>query len=289
MEIGEWALAIACWVLLGIILFCKAITWEIRGRKGIGIFLRLFAAVGGIALSVLLIMITDLRKPVDEPWSNLQKIGSHKTASQQKAHVPEPVEPVAIYMACQFDHYPITIPAGTSIHLLRIYPDFLKEIPGFPTTGIFHDVTAGDKGMTWPSISDGSWPSKREISDNIKHGKFTAPFIFKCDLSSLGKTTVEDVSIPILVRPAKNNPKGLVYQIAFDPLPAGTHFVFYVVNYCEDEVVVNWPDNLYVHVLGEESRRKVPLKMIKRDWPSNLMLFYPPGFKWSVAQNCNWM
>jgi len=165
----------------------------------------------------------------------------------------------------------------------------LKEIPGFTTTGIFHDVTAGDKGMTWPSISDGSWPSKREISDNIKHGKFTAPFIFKCDLSSLGKTTVEDVSIPILVRPAKNNPKGLVYQIAFDPLPAGTHFVFYVVNYCEDEVVVNWPDNLYVHVLGEESRRKVPLKMIKRDWPSNLMLFYPPGFKWSVAQNCNWM
>ena len=75
MQIGEWAGAVACWVLLGIILVGKALAWKgVDGRKKLTAFLRFLAAVGAVAISVLLITITDLRKPENEPWSNLLKL-----------------------------------------------------------------------------------------------------------------------------------------------------------------------------------------------------------------------
>lgn len=79
MQIGEWMAAITCWVLLGIILFSKALAWEgVKSSAGLSRFLRFFYAFGAVTTCVLLITITDLRKPDDEPWSNLEKIG-HKS------------------------------------------------------------------------------------------------------------------------------------------------------------------------------------------------------------------
>jgi hypothetical protein len=60
--------------VFGFILLAKALAWEgVRGHKWLTIFLRLFSAVGAVAVCVVLIMITELRKPDEEPWSNLQK------------------------------------------------------------------------------------------------------------------------------------------------------------------------------------------------------------------------
>lgn len=78
MQVGEWAAALVCWVLFGFILFAKALTWDgIPGHKQFTPFLRLVYAAGALTLCVLLITITDLRKPEDEPWSNLQKLWEH--------------------------------------------------------------------------------------------------------------------------------------------------------------------------------------------------------------------
>jgi hypothetical protein len=83
MQIGEWAGAMACWVVLGIILFSKALAWEgTQGRAGITALLRLLSAMGAIAVSVLMITITGLRKPENEPWSNLQELWKHKVVAQ---------------------------------------------------------------------------------------------------------------------------------------------------------------------------------------------------------------
>ena len=210
-----------------------------------------------------------------------------KELSPAKEVIP-PLEQIAVYMECQWSHYPVTIPPTSTVHVLRLHPDFLKGNPSFRAEGIFHDFTAGDKALTWPSVSDGKWPSKAEAFEAMKKGIMQSPFLFKCDLKSFGKTTIEEVSIPMWVRPMEKDAKGRVYQIPFDPLTTGMDFPFYVVNYCSSQIYVTWPDTLRVHVLGEPDNRVVPLKMIKRDWPGDLMIFMPSAFKWSGIQNCDW-
>jgi hypothetical protein len=74
MQIGEWAFAVGCWFLLGFILISEALGWKgTKEQKGTGIFIRFCLACGALVLCVTLVTITDLRKPEDEPWSNLQK------------------------------------------------------------------------------------------------------------------------------------------------------------------------------------------------------------------------
>ncbi len=75
MQIGEWALAIACWVLFGFFGFAKALGWGTdEGVRKPASFVRFFSAAGALVLCVLLITITTLRKQENEPWSNLQKL-----------------------------------------------------------------------------------------------------------------------------------------------------------------------------------------------------------------------
>jgi hypothetical protein len=74
MQIGEWAASVACWVTLACILFAKMMAWEgIRGQKGLTAVLRTSGIMGVIAGCVTMVAITALRKPDNEPWSNLQK------------------------------------------------------------------------------------------------------------------------------------------------------------------------------------------------------------------------
>jgi len=290
MQIGEWAAAVACWVLVGAVLFIKALAWKgISERKRLTVFLRAISSVGALGLSVLLIMVTTLRKPETEPWTNLQKLHKAAAIAENQPANTQPVDNVAVYLECQWGQYPIKIPPGATIHVMRLHPALLKGSPSFGAIGVFHDVIATNEAVTWPSKPDGAWPSRAESMESLKKGVTQAPFMFKCDLSSFGKSAVEDISIPMLVRPNQAGAKGRVYQVVFDPLLTGSHFPFYVVNYCQEQIYVTWPDSLRVHVLGEDAYRTVPLKMIKRDWPGNLMIFMPAGFKWNTGtQGCNW-
>jgi hypothetical protein len=91
MQIGEWAAAVTCWVLLAFIGFAKALGWGRAGDvEASPAIMKFFAAAGTLALCVLLIAITTLRKPDTEPWSNLLKL-RHKpvTGSAQTPAEPE--------------------------------------------------------------------------------------------------------------------------------------------------------------------------------------------------------
>lgn len=68
MQIGEWLLAIAVFVLLGFLLMAKSLTWNTHWA------LRSLAFLCSIALCTGLIAITTLHKPENEPWTNLQKL-----------------------------------------------------------------------------------------------------------------------------------------------------------------------------------------------------------------------
>ena len=75
MQIGEWALAVACWVLLGFLGLAKALRWGIfESDQKPPALVRFFSATGALVLCVLLITITVLRRPESEPWSNLVKL-----------------------------------------------------------------------------------------------------------------------------------------------------------------------------------------------------------------------
>lgn len=75
MQIGEWAAAITCWALIA----CIGVVAALRPRKAQEIaqpshwFLRTLGAVFSLLIAIMLIAITDLRKPEAEPWSNLAK------------------------------------------------------------------------------------------------------------------------------------------------------------------------------------------------------------------------
>ncbi len=73
MQVGEYMGAIACWVALGFLLFAKAIAWNAPNKIA-----KFCIATLVFAVPVLLITITSLRKPDDEPWSNLQKLWQQK-------------------------------------------------------------------------------------------------------------------------------------------------------------------------------------------------------------------
>lgn len=192
------------------------------------------------------------------------------------------LEPVAIYISCEWNHYPIKISAGSTLHVIRLYPPILSGNPTVSSLGIFDDIPAPtDKDRTWPSKSDGQWLSGPELMKVAG-----AQVLFKCELSSYGRVPVEDILIPMTVANAEN--KRRVYQVVFDPLSSGGRFPFSVVNWCPTEIYVTWPEFITVHVLGEPAKRRVPLKIIKRDWPADLMLFPPSAFKWTGVQQCNW-
>jgi hypothetical protein len=74
MQIGEWAAAVALWVVVGFLLLVKSLTWSSPGPRWLNITLRIASPLSSIVLCVLLIMITSLRKPDAEPWTNLAKV-----------------------------------------------------------------------------------------------------------------------------------------------------------------------------------------------------------------------
>jgi hypothetical protein len=77
--------------ILGFILVAKALAWGgVKGRKELTPVLRFVFVVVALAVCVLLITITDLRKPDNEPWSNLQKLWLHQelsTEPDQRGHL----------------------------------------------------------------------------------------------------------------------------------------------------------------------------------------------------------
>lgn len=77
IQIGEYAVAITCWVILAILWVAKVYLADntVHPFRGVGTFIH---AAFAVIVCVLLITMTTLRKPEDEPWSNLQKIWSRE-------------------------------------------------------------------------------------------------------------------------------------------------------------------------------------------------------------------
>jgi hypothetical protein len=115
------------------------------------------------------------------------------------------------------------------------------------------------------------------------------PFTAKCELSSYGAVTLDEIGLTMLVDTTDG--KRHSYPVAFDPLMSGHPFPFYVVSVCSSGViprVIQWDDFANVRVLGEQKTRRVPLRYEKRNWPSQLLGFWGSNFVWNGLDNCQW-
>lgn len=86
MQIGEWFFAVCLFVVLGFLLFAKALTLN-------GWIKNIAGCIGAVALSGVLIAITALHKPDSEPWSNLQKPWHQKDRQDIRLEFTQPSDP----------------------------------------------------------------------------------------------------------------------------------------------------------------------------------------------------
>jgi pimeloyl-ACP methyl ester carboxylesterase len=202
----------------------------------------------------------------------------------------KPFTPVSLSFGCGWGHIPIHIPAGKSIHVIRLLPGILRGNPRIPELGLFEDVSATDEmPLDWPSERDGRWMTSDEIKDTItKTGAMPTGTSSKCEITNYGPATLDSVRLTLLIDTSDRQRHQ--YVVPFDPLVSDQPFTFYLVDFCSSGVLpmlVQWTDLAVVHVVGEQGERQVDLNFEKKDWPSSL----PPimggsPFLWNGTNDC---
>jgi hypothetical protein len=284
MQIGESFFAICCFVVMGFLLFAKALTLNGWAKN-------LAGCAGAVILSGILITITVLHKPDMEPWSNLQKFGTrspHPTPA-----IPE--TPISFRLGCNLYGLPIHIQGGSSIHILRITPGTLiptNDQHIIPDQGSFETITAEvDKPRDYPSEDNGRWLTKDELTESLKKGRGANPFISKCTLTSYTSATLDDIVAVLLVD--TRDEKHHSYWVPFDPIMSSKSYEFYVISPCTSGVIpqmVQWNPTVLVRVLGESKIKTVPLRFEKQVFPPQLLAgsFGPSSFLWDGVGECKW-
>ncbi len=202
-------------------------------------------------------------------------------------------EPLALSMSCASESLPISIPAATTVHVVRIRPSLLLggDLNSFSGGGIMEDVSSGrGKTRNWPSEGEGRWLSDNERKKLLaKTGGVASSGIYKCDISSLGKATLEEVTLKLNVTllDANRDYEEHVYTISTDPLSGTAPFTFYIVNPCAARVFAYWPEVASVKVVGQPNRHDVPLGWVRRLDLGNPMVFMPAAWRWNeIDETC---
>jgi hypothetical protein len=210
---------------------------------------------------------------------------------------PPPFNPVpltALYIGCAFDHIPINIRSGTSIHVMWLDPSILREnLNGFPFVGPFDDIfaPAGQKVLKWPTSKDGRWMNSREEDEVMRAipKEAPTPAAFRCTLNNYA-ITLDEITAKFIVDTSDG--KRHTYDVRFNPSVLGQPFEFYVINKCSTgtvPVAAQWGDTATVRILGEANRRTIPLQFERKPFPSNLIPLGASLFIWNDRRSgCKW-
>jgi hypothetical protein len=174
---------------------------------------------------------------------------------------------VGLFLECNFQDFPLTIPTASRILILQVHPSTIKAHAGL------YEVDAPlEKSRRWPSEDEANllpFPAAAK-------GRVNPNFVgLKCTLKKYGDPiTADRISIRL------NFSVGGTYDLFTDPLEsrgAFADFTFYMVNYCyleppppgtfdsgggpSDLVVGSFSQTATVYILGESHTRRVPLTM----------------------------
>lgn len=172
----------------------------------------------------------------------------------------KPLEaPTAIYMVCDLVSLPIKISPHSTAHLIPINKKRMKSVKW----GFYDVPNHTDLEEQWPKAPMMDQATKKE--DNF--GVFT----WRCEMSNHSMVNVLDIKMSITFDIGVDK---ITYDVIITPLDAGGTFVFYPINDCPAIVHAVWPNFVELQVLGEENRRKVPLRRTYRNAFEGIMLLF---------------
>ena len=90
ISIGEWAATIITWVWLGVVFLLRVLAWTETDGKPRRFIVKVVGVFCVLLFTVFLIVTTILRKPDNEPWTNLQKLLPKKEVPALVTPVPSP-------------------------------------------------------------------------------------------------------------------------------------------------------------------------------------------------------
>jgi hypothetical protein len=128
------------------------------------------------------------------------------------------------------------------------------------------------------------WPEKSVMGSAAKQHN-SALFAWRCELSNHGPNNVLDLHVPIKIW-FGNEKAEVTYTVIITPLDAGDKFVFYMLNDCPTDASAVWEDEVMLQVLGESSRRKVPLRRKFKSLGDQIMMFFPSTTRLVGGEPC---
>lgn len=264
MQIGEWFLAITCWVVLGFLGTSRAIGWwgeSSADRKRDPLIIKVPRAALWIFLCVLAITITHLRKPEGEPWTNLQKLRPRHTEVAESRQ-EQPPAPVSLWVDCDMQQFPMSINAGGSIHVLLLHPRAITH-----KEPLFDVLAFTDKAKKWPSEQDAKF-----VPLNVGDRVIKSFLGERCTVKKYGTPVVDNISLPIVWEGSQ------VYFVSVDPLDSSSfsEFTFYLVNGCPyTPYLGKIASPATAHILGETGWRNIEVHAPPRGLPA---LFLSPTY-----------
>jgi hypothetical protein len=175
-----------------------------------------------------------------------------------------PQLPVGLSLACNLGSLPVDIPPDGTMDFILLNP--LRTHRADAIQGFYQVHNGGTKDYL-------SWPSEKQIK--------AAPLamLYKCVLTNDGPTNLVEITLTTKIYYGANTKENFdLHSVVVNPLPAGAHFNFYVINECRPNAVIIMPEEVVLQVVGEEKRRQVRLHTAATNTVENALWFPFGGF-----------
>lgn len=216
--------------------------------------------------------------------------GIQGLVASRRPSVPSPIE--LVLDNCMYTDFPMVVPRGTTVHILRVNPAILKRAPRNTNIAGLFDVTAPvDHDRIWPSDKEAPAMPEHSLRGPVMSGNAPA---MRCSITKRGNAAVDSVIVPLQFAGL-----GQTFNLLIDPLEPEDKFTFYLVNACYTDLqpdayffgsattlFANFPKTATLHVLGETNWRRVPVKLTFRENSPELIVLLPAYRHWQDLPPC---
>ncbi len=192
------------------------------------------------------------------------------------AHQAQSVPNLALFMKCDLQSLPITIPASSAISVIPLNERYMKTNK-WGSYEIHNQATLSR-----------AWPDKQTLAEAEKHHDFGA-FGYRCELSNHGQVNVIDVVLPMRFwfGTKGGDENAVPFAPVITPLDAGKSALLYLINDCPTTAAGVLPDEATVQIVGESTKRRVKLNLPNRNPADQIMMWFPSKSHFVGVTQCN--
>jgi len=198
---------------------------------------------------------------------HLDKVASLRN-EPKPAQPPVPaLLPAELSLGCSPIDLPLTLHPDSTIEILLLNPLHThpqeKHVQGFYTLG-----NTGSVDYSWPPTQ-----LKKDKSANLPIQAY------RCKMQNSGSSNLAEIVMTVKIYYGDNHGDDFdLHNFEVNPLPAGGHHVFYVVNQCSMRANVILGNSAAVHVVGETTRRRIPVSSPGANPIENILYFFPSNY-----------